>query len=105
MSLSELQLSPASVLLLRFEDDSLNRVSKRALDIEYIGSSASIDVHVTAPLLPDVLAKAVDLPIPPDPENLSQDQKPSQTPAAKSSSTTSKPPSNDKIPKWLKIGS
>ncbi|XP_006459206.1 hypothetical protein AGABI2DRAFT_149377 [Agaricus bisporus var. bisporus H97] len=85
LSLSELQLSPASILLLRFEEESLNHV------------------NVTAPLLPEVLSKAIDLPIPPAPESVSQ--KPSPTPIANSSSTASKPLSGNKIPKWLKIGS
>jgi len=77
-TLSQLQLAPSSVLLLRFEDDNLNHA------------------HVTAPLLPEVLAQAVDLPIPPDPERSAQ-------------SSSANPQSNllsgaKKIPKWFKIG-
>jgi len=76
LSLTELELAPSSVLLLRFEDDRLN------------------DVHITAPLLPEVLAKAVDLPIPVV----------SETPAVTSSSSASKRLGEKKIPKWLKMG-
>lgn len=84
LSLVDLQLAPSSVLLLRFEDESLN------------------GIHVPAPLLSEVLEKAVDLPLPPDYD----DGTPSTV--ASSSSTTSRSDASQtgekKIPKWLKLG-
>ncbi|EJD48935.1 hypothetical protein AURDEDRAFT_59896 [Auricularia subglabra TFB-10046 SS5] len=80
LSLAQLQLAPSSVLFLRFEDDRLNHATVRA------------------PLRPDILAQAVDLPPPPTFNN-------TPTPAGagntlKSSSSTS---GEKKIPKWLKL--
>ncbi|KAG5635782.1 hypothetical protein H0H81_010142, partial [Sphagnurus paluster] len=85
LSLSQLQLAPSSVLLLRFEDESLN------------GS------NVPAPLQPMILAQAVDLPAPPDYETLNSS---STSPAPKSGPSSTAPTSNGekKIPKWLKLG-
>jgi len=80
LSLVELELAPSSVLLLRFEEDHLNHV------------------HVTAPLLPEILAQAVDLPIPVDSEG------PTQAPSATSSLSVPKLLGEKKIPKWLKLG-
>ncbi|KAJ3572551.1 hypothetical protein NP233_g3001 [Leucocoprinus birnbaumii] len=85
LSLAELQLAPASVLLLRFEDETLNHVT------------------VTAPLLPEVLAQAIDLPLPSDPDR-STNQSP---PTTGQPSGVSKLLANGekKIPKWLsKLG-
>jgi len=84
LSLAELDLSPSSVLLLRFEDETLN------------GS------HVPAPLASDVLAIAEPLPTPPVQTD---------TPAPESSMkklgnslSSGLAAGEKKVPKWLKIG-
>ncbi|KAK0469999.1 uncharacterized protein EV420DRAFT_1256801 [Desarmillaria tabescens] len=83
LTLAQLQLAPSSVLLIRFEDDSLN------------GS------HVPAPLITNVLSQAVDLPRPPEvPDTLPSKEPTSKIPALSSSSSGEK-----KVPKWLKLGS
>ncbi|KAG7450973.1 uncharacterized protein BT62DRAFT_926636 [Guyanagaster necrorhizus] len=81
LTLAQLQLAPSSVLLIRFEDDSLN------------GS------HVPAPLITNVLSQAVDLPRPPEvldtpPPNVPM----SRIPGSSGSSSETK-----KVPKWLKL--
>ena len=87
LTLAELQLAPSSILLLRFEDESLN------------GS------NVPAPLDPSLISQAVELPVPPD-----FDTAPSKgaTPAAasnKPSSSSATGSGEKKVPKWLKLGS
>lgn len=85
LSLVELQLAPSSVLLLRFEEVSLNGTT------------------VPAPLAPEVLALAQDLPAPP-PElfsNPPEKEKTSKTLGKTLGSITS---GEKKIPKWLKLG-
>ncbi|KAJ2929362.1 hypothetical protein H1R20_g7732, partial [Candolleomyces eurysporus] len=85
LSLVELQLAPSSILLLRFEDESLNHD------------------QAPAPLLPSILEQAIDLPVPaPPPES-------QPTPQAGSSrqtlsTSTIQTNSEKKIPKWLKLG-
>ncbi|KAG2146073.1 uncharacterized protein EDB93DRAFT_1104471 [Suillus bovinus] len=83
LSLAQLHLAPSSVLLLRFEDESLNGTT------------------VPAPLLPSILANAIELPKPPsaDAEPLKA-EKPDSTPPTTTSSTSA----GKKIPKWLKAG-
>lgn len=79
LSLSELQLSPSSVLLLRFESEELNSTS------------------YSAPLTPDILAQAIDLPLPPTYESTSsesRDRSSSQLPQLQ----------ERKVPKWFKLG-
>ncbi|KAJ3716164.1 hypothetical protein C8R42DRAFT_679736 [Lentinula raphanica] len=83
LSLAELELAPSSVLVLRFEDESLN------------------GTDVPAPLASNVLAFAESLPAPPRQEDE----------AAPASSKKLGGPSNSgssngekKIPKWLKLG-
>lgn len=80
LNLYQLQLAPASVLHLKFENDELNHVS------------------VPAPLDPAVLAKAEDLPLPPRQE---EPEEPSSKDKSKASSS-----GKDKaaIPRWLKLG-
>ncbi|ETW82956.1 hypothetical protein HETIRDRAFT_426413 [Heterobasidion irregulare TC 32-1] len=92
LTLAELQLSPSSVLLLRFEDESMNHSD------------------YPAPLAPSVLEQAVDLPTPPDfdasPQTKSQSQAQSQK-QSHTSSASSQPAQSSgerKIPKWLKLG-
>ncbi|KAL0579994.1 hypothetical protein V5O48_001997 [Marasmius crinis-equi] len=85
LSLTELHLAPSSVLLLRFEDESLNGTT------------------VPAPLAPEVLALAEDLPAPP-PELLPTP--PAQEPSSSKGKTLGSAPGSGekKIPKWLKLG-
>ncbi|KAJ7081630.1 hypothetical protein B0H15DRAFT_453760 [Mycena belliarum] len=86
LTLSELYLAPSSVLLLRFED-SAHEERAHALN----GSD------VPAPLVPDVLAQAIELPAPPSVDAVS---------ASGSSSGPSSVASKleKKLPKWMKIG-
>ncbi|KAI6129915.1 hypothetical protein EV401DRAFT_2206203 [Pisolithus croceorrhizus] len=79
MTLAELQLSPSSVLLVRFEDESLNRS------------------NVPAPLLPTLMAQAIDLPTPPAFGDNART--PGSTTPSNSKATLDK-----KAPKWLKLG-
>ncbi|PCH42606.1 hypothetical protein WOLCODRAFT_120813 [Wolfiporia cocos MD-104 SS10] len=88
LSLMELQLAPSSVLLLRFEDDSLNHTD------------------VPAPLNESILAQAEDLPAPP---NFDSDTTTSSSTASTNASTAGTGSSSNrgtekKIPKWLKLG-
>ncbi|KAF8558096.1 hypothetical protein OG21DRAFT_1475070 [Imleria badia] len=83
LTLAELQLAPSSVLLLRFEDESLNRSG------------------VPAPLLSSIAAQAIELPKPPvfeEPESVSK----SGTPSSRGLPSTGS--EQKKIPKWLKAG-
>ncbi|KAJ6584558.1 hypothetical protein B0H19DRAFT_1105553 [Mycena capillaripes] len=88
LTLAELQLAPSSVLLLRFED-SAHEEQARALN----GSS------VSAPLAPEVLEQAIDLPAP-----LSSDASPSSSSSPSSSGAKPSSTIEKKIPKWLKMG-
>jgi tether containing UBX domain for GLUT4 len=82
LSLAQLQLAPSSVLLLRFEDESLN------------------GTNVPAPLLPSIAASAIELPNPPSVDTEPPKVEKSATlPATASSTRTEK-----KVPKWLKAG-
>ena len=103
LSLSELLLAPASVLLLRFEDDNLNRTFP-IFDSGQIHSwmMVSLDANITAPLLPQVLAQAIDLPIPPDPERPSGQSSPAAQPSGASKLLSR---GEKKNPKWFKLGS
>ncbi|VDC07220.1 unnamed protein product [Peniophora sp. CBMAI 1063] len=84
LSLYKLDLAPRAVLQLRFLDEALNHPT------------------VPAPLAPEVLSTAIDLPSPPDYDKKDQS----------SSSSSSRPKTggallssgDKKIPKWLKIG-
>ncbi|KAG1852931.1 hypothetical protein C8R48DRAFT_345876 [Suillus tomentosus] len=82
LSLAQLQLAPSSVLLLRFEDESLN------------------GTNVPAPLLPSIAASAIELPKPPSAEAEARKVEKSATPPTTTSSTST----GKKIPKWLKAG-
>lgn len=81
LSLVQLQLAPSSILLLRFEDESLN------------------GTNVPAPLLPSIAASAVELPKLPSVDAEPPKVEKSATPPTTSSTSTEK-----KIPKWLKAG-
>ncbi|KAJ3559429.1 hypothetical protein NM688_g357 [Phlebia brevispora] len=87
-TLLQLQLAPNAILHLLFEDESLNHVT------------------VPAPLAPEVLAKAEDLPIPPDYTSAVTSERSSgaSTPTRTASSAGSKPTDKVKVPKWLKLG-
>ncbi|KDQ59206.1 hypothetical protein JAAARDRAFT_33943 [Jaapia argillacea MUCL 33604] len=86
LSLSQLQLAPASILLLRFEDESLNHSS------------------LPAPLLPSILSQSQDLPPPPDFDVESPPPSQSSTASGSSSAKTATTSGEKKIPKWLKLG-
>lgn len=82
LSLAQLQLAPSSVLLLRFENESLN------------------GTNVPAPLLPSIAASAIELPKPPSADaEPPKVEKPATPPTTTSSTSTGK-----KMPKWLKAG-
>ncbi|KAJ7037759.1 hypothetical protein C8F04DRAFT_1091447 [Mycena alexandri] len=90
LTLAELYLAPSSVLLLRFED-AAHEEEARTLN----GSD------MPAPLAPEVLSQAIDLPVPPP----SDASSPSSAPSASSSqSAPSSSSTEKKIPKWLKLG-
>jgi len=78
LTLAELQLAPSSVLLLRFEDDALNRSD------------------VPAPLLSTVAAQATELPKP----LTSTSEETVVTPKPESTGSSEK----KKIPRWFKAG-
>ncbi|KZS99922.1 uncharacterized protein LAESUDRAFT_732758 [Laetiporus sulphureus 93-53] len=94
VSLADLQLAPSSVLLLRFEDDSLNYTD------------------VPAPLAESVLAAAEDLPAPPNfdatPEESSASSRASSISGGSKSGKKPAPPkepkAESKVPKWMKRG-
>ncbi|KAF7299433.1 UBX domain-containing protein [Mycena indigotica] len=89
LSLAELNLAPASVLLLRFED------ATRPDEVRKLNASGA-----SAPLSSEVLAQAIDLPTPPS----------ALTPVTPATSTLAEEAKNvlqnmeKKMPKWLKIG-
>lgn len=88
LSLYDLQLTPSSVLLIKFIDEELNHA------------------HLSSPLSEFVISKAEDLPLPP---NFDEDESPSgSNPTAKKATGSSLSSSgimgDKKIPKWLKIG-
>ncbi|KAG8213165.1 hypothetical protein J3R82DRAFT_11574, partial [Butyriboletus roseoflavus] len=80
LSLAELHLAPSSVLLLRFEHESLNRSD------------------VPAPLLSTITAQATELPQPP---TFGESE---TVPKSKTSSSPSTRSEQKKIPKWFKAG-
>lgn len=80
LSLVELQLAPSSVLLVRFEDDSLNRS------------------NVPAPLLPALMAQAIELPAPP--AFGGDADAPGRAASSHTKATSDK---GKKVPKWLKL--
>ncbi|OBZ72626.1 Tether containing UBX domain for GLUT4 [Grifola frondosa] len=86
LSLVDLQLAPSSVLMLKFEDDALNHSG------------------VSAPLDPSVLAKAEDLPVPPDFDEGVATSGSSSSASPATSSGPSIVPKEVKVPKWLKLG-
>ncbi|KAF5392184.1 hypothetical protein D9757_001371 [Collybiopsis confluens] len=82
LSLAELQLAPSSILLLRFEDESLN------------GS------NIPAPLADSVWALAESLPAPPPPPpEVNQSSS-----ANKVNNVIQAAAGDKKVPKWLKLG-
>ncbi|KAF8510939.1 hypothetical protein BU17DRAFT_55042 [Hysterangium stoloniferum] len=85
LSLFELHLSPSSVLLLAFLDDSLN------------------DPGMCAPLLESMLAQSQDLPPPPTFDDATPETGDDKS-WKKKSTSVSKDVSGKPLPKWLKIG-
>ncbi|KAI0324679.1 hypothetical protein GY45DRAFT_1331299 [Cubamyces sp. BRFM 1775] len=90
LSLAELDLAPSSLLLLKFEDDSLNHQD------------------VPAPLDPSILALAEDLPAPPvfdaDPSTNKDDGKSGGSRPRANLELAGKDEGERKFPKWLKLG-
>ena len=68
LSLLQLQLIPTAVLHLKFLDESLNRKPPPKQPIP--DSTLFVDNNVQAPLVPFILATAVDLPLPPSTNGL-----------------------------------
>ncbi|KAF7367379.1 Tether containing UBX domain for GLUT4 [Mycena sanguinolenta] len=121
LTLSELYLAPSSVLLLRFEDSAhaeqaltLNGASLHSAVCHLLAGAILIPfLHVLntttlsagstmpAPLRPDILAQAIDLPAPPPVADASSSS--SSTPSGSSSSEL-KASLEKKIPKWMKMG-
>ncbi|KAF9067229.1 hypothetical protein BDP27DRAFT_1384011 [Rhodocollybia butyracea] len=85
LTLAQLELAPSSLLLLRFEEASLN------------GS------HVPAPLAPDVLSLAETLPVPAEQDGSSASE--SSTKKHGNILNSGMAAGEKKIPKWLKLGS
>ncbi|KAF9024899.1 hypothetical protein BDZ89DRAFT_1068679 [Hymenopellis radicata] len=81
-TLVQLQLAPSSVLLLRFEDESLNMS------------------NVPAPLIGTVLSQAIDMPKPPPIE----DKPSSKAGFSKDSKSSLGSSVEKKVPKWFKAG-
>jgi len=80
LSLADLQLAPSSILLLRFDDDKLNHS------------------HVPAPLAPEVISQAVDLPVRPHEVVIEASNTTNNT-----NNTTNNVTVGSKLPKWLKL--
>ncbi|KAK7064712.1 hypothetical protein R3P38DRAFT_2826091 [Favolaschia claudopus] len=91
LTLSDLNLAPSSVLLLRFEDTA------RAEEVRALNGSG-----VSAPLAPEVLAEAIDLPAPPVIAASSSSNSASNSDSKSGGTTMST--LEKKIPKWLKMG-
>ncbi|TFK19697.1 hypothetical protein FA15DRAFT_674209 [Coprinopsis marcescibilis] len=86
LTLYDLQLAPASVLLLRFEDESLNGTT------------------VPAPLLQEIIGQAVELPVPKPAEPQVQAEPAKHGPLQSSAAKPSGSSGEKKIPKWMKLG-
>ncbi|CAK5269835.1 unnamed protein product [Mycena citricolor] len=90
LTLADLQLAPASVLLLRFEDAD-HESEARALN----------GISVAAPLVPEIMQHAIDLPAPPPAEASTTNTTSANLAASASKAAAS---IEKKIPKWLKMG-
>lgn len=101
LSLFKLELAPRAVLQLRFTDEALNRVYFPL--ISYTLTNGVTDPTISAPLAPEVLTTAVDLPSPPDYDK--KEQTSSASSSRPKTSGASSSTGDKKIPKWLKIGS
>lgn len=103
LSLAELQLAPSSIILLRFEDETLNGIHN-IFHIPYTTLKIVAGSDVPAPLVSSVLLQAIDLPTPPDYDNLpSTLNRPSSSTPGGSIAPPAKT-GEKKIPKWLKMG-
>ena len=98
LTLSELQLAPSSVLLIRFLDDSLNGTPPKSLaQIPIVIWSIATDYP--APLALSVLAQAVEMPSP-----VSLPVSEPSVPPLHAGSSNAAIASGKQIPKWLKLG-
>jgi tether containing UBX domain for GLUT4 len=98
LSLSELQLAPSSVLLLRFQDESLNGMCFHRESLTKFDMDEGSDYP--APLAESVLSQAVDLPSPPVFADSTANT--SSTSTSKSAISSGVGPKN--LPKWFKMG-
>lgn len=104
LTLSQLQLAPSSVLLIRFEDDALNRTSNQWIHRhQYFVDRSTIDAHIPAPLAAFALAQAVDLPLPPMTEQ-AENGNAATRPSNSNTTNTTATKGDIKVPKWLKLG-
>jgi hypothetical protein len=105
LSLYDLQLSPSSVLHIKFFDETLNREAMLPITDVFI-EEASVDVDIAAPLSDFVLAQATDLPRPPQFDKESTDGAPSASRHQSSKVLDDGTSSGEKkVPKWLKLSS
>lgn len=88
-----------------FRDETLNRSSPipyRCIDLLLTGSS---DVNLRAPLAPEILELAKDLPAPPPPESAPESSSTSQgLQQLRAGMSNLGKGVEKKLPKWLKIG-
>jgi hypothetical protein len=80
---------------LRFDDENLNR--EPFAHHEKFNNSRPLDIHVPAPLTPEVISQAVDLPLPPPPVVLEASIDVDSIPSIGTKSV------ERKLPKWLKL--
>jgi len=108
-TLYDLHLAPSSILLLRFEDESMNR-SSSALSPHLSMLTPLTDDQYPAPLYPSILSHATELPIPPpEPSANLERPTPLAPPPPKPNSSTSKGPISkereEKLKNLLRFGS
>lgn len=97
LTLFQLLLAPSSVLLLSFQDVSLNGAFRMTTRTHFDASIARVDPNRRAPLLDSILAEAQDLPPPP-----TFDKPP--PPKKSNPRQPSKGHGKSALPKWLKTG-
>ena len=104
-SLYQLQLAPSSILHLMFRDESLNRSSPIPYPCTDLLLTASSDVNLRAPLAPEILELAKDLPAPPPLNSTPESSSPSQgLQQLRAGLSNLGKGVEKKLPKWLKIG-
>ncbi len=108
LSLVELDFAPSSLLMLQFEEESLNRMSRIASPASCSINNLilSTDENVPAPLDASVLAVIEDYPVPRTFEDApTKDNKPDGGKPRSTFTFGKKDESGElKVPKWLKLG-